>query len=309
MMTVNGYEVTCYVLIFIGLFGIIKQKDYRTLFIFGTATLFGLAAELFCVNFSSHYYYSDKFWIVLGTRPHHFELFGGPMWGLLMAFSLRIAQKFKFNKFMTSLAAGLLITSWDLFMDPVAVRLDGGFWTWVGKPIDFTISLTAFMGIEWVNFFGYFVFVGSVSYLALRVEERVKASDFKMQSLYMVGNFIVAFVFSMAVTFFSMYLDSKTHSMFSMLSYLLVWTLIVVAIAQRLISAKMTLSKDRNWEDWAILIFWAGNYIYVLIGLFHLNFQAERPLYVVSGFIAMAITMFFCLAAPIKGLPKAKTDS
>lgn len=73
---------------------------------------------------------------------------------------------------MTALLAGWLIVSKDLFLDVVAIRLDGGFWVWDGRPINLIINHYMFMSVIWVNFLGYMFEVPAIVYMTLKTWEK-----------------------------------------------------------------------------------------------------------------------------------------
>ncbi len=90
------------------------------------------------------------------------------MWGGLTVYGIKLAKKLCFGKFLTALCAGFFIVTMDILLDVVAIRLDGGFWTWVGKAITTGITQSTFMSIIWVNFLGYMIETPSVVWLTLR---------------------------------------------------------------------------------------------------------------------------------------------
>ena len=67
------------------------------------------------------------------------------MWGGLTVYGITLARKLQFGKLFTTLSAGMCIVTMDLLLDVVAIRLDGGFWTWVGNLISLDITQSTFM--------------------------------------------------------------------------------------------------------------------------------------------------------------------
>lgn len=88
--------------------------------------------------------------------------------GGITACALRIAKKFSLSTIMTALLTGWLIVSMDLLLDVVAIRLDGGFWVWDGRPINLDINHNMFMSVIWVNFLGYMFEVPAIVYMTLK---------------------------------------------------------------------------------------------------------------------------------------------
>lgn len=300
MSWLNSFELLCYLIVIISLVSFVKQKDYRSLFAFGTAALVGLTLELLAVSFSGKYYYNNGFLIVLGIKPHQFPVFGGLMWGVLTAYAIKIAQKFRFNKIITSLFAGILIVTMDLFLDVVAIRLDGGFWIWVGEPLNISINSRAFMGVTWVNFLGYMIMTPGVAYLTLKTQELVNVADLKKQTLHMLLNCLGGIIIAGIGNFLNLLINNATNSMFSFIAFPLIWIVMVVIIGQRAICAKLKLSKTKDW-DWPMAVFWTAIYIYCLAAILYLNIQCDYLWFFLSGILFMIITAFFCFAEPIKG--------
>ena len=135
MRWIFAFELMCYGIVAVMLVDLIRKKDWNSLFTFGSAALVGFAMELLAVAVTDIYYYNPNFLLNLGADPKQFPVFGGFMWGGLTVYGIRLAQKLKWNRIQTSLAAGIFIVTMDILLDVVAIRLDGGFWVWVGKEL------------------------------------------------------------------------------------------------------------------------------------------------------------------------------
>ena len=176
MNWINAFELICYFIVAILLVDIFKKKSYRELGLLVSGALAGFALELLAVRLTDIYHYSNAFYISVGFAPYQFPFFGGLMWGGITVCALRIAQKFSKSKMMTALLSGWLIVSMDLLLDVVAIRLDGGFWVWDGRPINLAINHHMFMSVIWVNFLGYMFEVPSIVYMTLKSWEKNDAS-------------------------------------------------------------------------------------------------------------------------------------
>lgn len=152
MNWINSFEIICYFLVLILIIDIVKGKSYRELGLLISGALAGFCLELLAVRFTDIYHYSKDFYISIGKSNYQFPFFGGLMWGGVSVCALRIANKFSTDKFTKALLSGFLIVSMDLFLDVVAIRLDGGFWVWDGRPINLIINHHMFMSVIWVNF-------------------------------------------------------------------------------------------------------------------------------------------------------------
>lgn len=176
MNWINAFELICYFIVAILLVDIFKKKSYRELGLLVSGALAGFALELLAVRLTDIYHYSNAFYISVGFAPYQFPFFGGLMWGGVTVCALRIAQKFSKSKMITALLSGWLIVSMDLLLDVVAIRLDGGFWVWDGRPINLAINHHMFMSVIWVNFLGYMFEVPSIVYMTLKSWEKDDAS-------------------------------------------------------------------------------------------------------------------------------------
>lgn len=179
MSWINTFEVMCYAIVAILLGDLIRRKDYDSLFTFGSAALVGFVMELLAVAVTDIYYYSPDFWLNLGAKPKQFPVFGGLMWGGLTVCGIKLAEKLRFGRLMTAFAAGMTIVTMDILLDVVAIRLDGGFWVWVGKEISTGIDQHTFMSVIWVNFLGYMIETPTVVWLTLRKRAVVAERDWK----------------------------------------------------------------------------------------------------------------------------------
>ena len=230
MTWINAFELMCYVIVAIMLVDLIRKKDYDALFTFGAAALVGFFMELAAVAVTDIYYYNDSFWLSLGKVPKQFPLFGGFMWGGLTVYGIRLAKKLNFGKWMTAFAAGFFIVTMDILLDVVAIRLDGGFWVWVGNPINTEITQHTFLSVIWVNFLGYMFETPAVVLLTQLKCKKVKPTEWGKQTLGMfliaIGAIIVTAVGSLA----SLGLNAITDDWFACIAFSLLWLAVAVLI-------------------------------------------------------------------------------
>ncbi|MPM25186.1 hypothetical protein SDC9_71676 [bioreactor metagenome] len=298
MSWLNGFELLCYCITALSIVSFIRRKDSKALFAFGTGALVGFTMELLAVKFAGQYHYNTAFWLAIGARPNQFPVFGGLMWGILISYSIKIAQKFRFRKFMKALVAGFLIVTMDLFLDVVAIRLDGGFWAWEGQPINLAVNAQAFMGVSWINFLGYMVMAPAVAWLILRSWDIVGDSNLKKQALYMLLNFISGVAIAGAGNVLNLLLNQLTNSVSSFVLFVIVWVALAVLVAQRTLRARFRCLHAKDW-NWPMFLFWMANYLYSLVAILHLKIQLTHLWYFIFGILAMLITAFFCLSEPI----------
>lgn len=293
MNWINSFEIMCYFIVGILLFDILKNKNYKELGLLISGALAGFSLELLAVRLTDIYHYSDKFFISIGFRPYQFPFFGGLMWGGITVCALRIAKKYSLNKIMTALLAGWLIVSMDLILDVVAIRLDGGFWVWDGRPINLIINHHMFMSVIWVNFLGYMFEVPAIVYMTLKSWDNDNGrSKLNVGKSLLIGLGGVAFVG--LCSYISLFLDKLTDEWFSFVAFVILWTYIFIKLIYSLINNRERIIINKN-KDYPLLIFWFAMYAYCVCGLIKLEIIKARPLYGVSAIFLFILTMFLAL--------------
>ena len=295
MTWINAFELMCYVIVAIMLVDLIRKKDYDALFTFGAAALVGFFMELAAVSVTDIYYYNDSFWLSLGKVPKQFPLFGGFMWGGLTVYGIRLAKKLNFGKWMTAFAAGFFIVTMDILLDVVAIRLDGGFWVWVGNPINTEITQHTFLSVIWVNFLGYMFETPAVVLLTQLKCKKVKPTEWGKQTLGMfliaIGAIIVTAVGSLA----SLGLNAITDDWFACIAFSLLWLAVAVLIIRQAIKIGLRPLCPKKW-DVPMLIFWLAMYGYCLIALGYLGLIATLPWLFVVGILFTAATVYVAIS-------------
>ena len=291
MRWINAFELMCYILVAVMLVDCIRRKDYNGLFTFGTAAIVGFFMELAAVAVTDIYYYNDSFWLSLGKVPKQFPLFGGLMWGGLTVYGMRLARKLNFGKWMTALATGFFIVTMDILLDVVAIRLDGGFWVWVGNPINTQITQHTFLSVIWVNFMGYLFEVPAVVLLTQRKNRTVRENAWGKQTLGMFLIAIGAIVITAAGSLAALALNALTDDWFSCIAFSLLWTVLAGVIVYQAVRIKLRPLAPDKW-DVPMLVFWLGMYGYCLAALASLKLIAEVPWFFAVGLVFLAGTMY-----------------
>lgn len=293
MNWINSFEIMCYIIVAILLYDILKNKNYKELGLLISGALAGFSLELLAVRLTDIYHYSDEFFISIGFRPYQFPFFGGLMWGGITVCALRIARKFSLDKLMTALLAGWLIVSMDLLLDVVAIRLDGGFWVWDGRPINLIINHHMFMSVIWVNFLGYMFEVPAIVYMTLKSWENCdRKLKLNIGKSLLIGLGGVAFVG--ICSYISLFLDKVTDEWFSFLGFVILWTYIFMRLISYLIKNRSKIKISRN-KDYPLLTFWFAMYAYCISGLAKLEIIQARPLYGIFAIFLFILTIFLGL--------------
>lgn len=288
MSWINAFELMCYAIVAIMLVDLIHKKDWNSLFTFSSAALVGFVMELLAVAVTDIYYYNPNFYLNLGFEPKQFPVFGGFMWGGLTVYGIKLAQKLKWDHIRTSLVAGMFIVTMDILLDVVAIRLDGGFWVWVGKEINLSIDQHTFMSVIWVNFLGYMIETPTVVWLTLRKREKVAETNWKQQTKHMFLIALLAILVTAVGSLIALGMNMLTDDWFACIAFLLLWSVLMVMIVHRCIALHLRLGKP----EWPMLIFWAAMYGYCLIALCELGIHTTAPWFMAVGLLFTAGTIY-----------------
>lgn len=293
MNWINTFEIICYLITLLLLIDIFRKKKLQELYLFISGAIAGFALELLAVRITGIYHYSKAYFISVGMEPFQFPFFGGLMWGGIAVCGLRIAEKFEVSKLMKALITGWLVVSFDILLDVAAIRLDGGFWVWEGRPITLEINHHMFMSVIWVNFLGYLFETPSIVYLTLRFQKKSEKPALR--------NFIIAILIGFAgviivgiASWISLELDKLTDEWFSCIGFILVWCAIFWQILHYIFKQKEKLS-FKGQKDWTLLIFWTSIYVYCFFALLQLGIIQDMPIYGVFAIFPIAGTLILCL--------------
>lgn len=293
MMWIHGFEVMCYIIAAMLIFDMIRKRDREEGGLFLSAALAGFALELLAVRLTDIYHYSDAFYIQVGPAPYQFPFFGGIMWGGVAVCAARIAKKFPFGPIVTALFAGWLVVSMDLLLDVAAIRLDGGFWIWEGRPMNLAITHHLFMSVLWVNFLGYMFETPALVYMSGRRRKRAPSSAVKEICIsLLIGAAAVAVVGILSAV--ALLLNRLTDEWFSCLAFIILWCGVFFKLITTLLDRRKHLS-FRGKKDWVLFVFWTAMYGYCLAGLWSLGVIRAAAAYGVFGLFLGLMTLTLCL--------------
>lgn len=293
MNWISTFEILCYIIVGILIVDIFKKENYRELGLLISGAIAGFSLELLAVRFTDIYHYSKDFYISIGFRPYQFPFFGGLMWGGISVCALRIARKFNFDNFTTALVGGFMVVTMDLLLDVAAIRLNGGFWVWDGRPITLDINHQMFMSVIWVNFLGYMFEVPAILYMSLKYWEK----DGFQNKVNLLKSILVGFVgvlFVGVCSGISLFLNKITDEWFAFLAFIILWLYILFVIIKSLINNRgyLTLSGKK---DWTIIIFFGSLYIYCLLALVSLDIVRLKPVYGIFAILLSFFSLFLSL--------------
>lgn len=287
MNWINTFEILCYIIVGILIIDIFKKENHIELGLLISGAIAGFSLELLAIRFTDIYHYSKDFYISIGFRPYQFPFFGGLMWGGISVCALRIARKFNFDKLRTALVGGFLVVTMDLLLDVVAIRLNGGFWVWDGRPITLDINHHMFMSVIWVNFLGYMFEVPAILYMSLKYWEK----DGFQNKVNLLKSILVGFagvLFVGVCSGISLFLNKITDEWFAFLAFIILWLYILFVIIKSLINNRRYLTLSGK-KDWTIIIFFGSLYIYCLLALVSLDIVRLKSIY---GSFVVLISLF-----------------
>lgn len=290
MNWLNAFELMCYIIVAIMLVDLIRKKDYNSLFTFGSAALVGFTMELLAVAVTDIYYYNPGFWLNIGATPKQFPVFGGLMWGGLTVYGIQLAKKLRLNRGMTALCAGMFIVTMDILLDVVAIRLDGGFWTWVGNPINTDITASTFMSVIWVNFLGYMIETPTVVWLTLSKRERVAEKDWKRQisSMFLIA--LGAILVTAVGSLIALGLNAVTNDWFSCIAFAAIWLTLAFILVMHSLRQGLRIAKPGNWNV-PMMIFWTAMYAYSIAAIVALDLHIACPWFLGMGIVFLGVTL------------------
>ncbi len=294
MNWINAFEILCYAITVVFLIDVIKRREKHEFWLFVSAAIAGFALELLAVRVTDIYHYSRDFYISIGFEPYQFPFFGGLMWGGLTVYSLRLARKLRLSVFLTALVSGWLIVTMDLFLDVVAIRLNGGFWVWDGRTITFDITHHMFMSVIWVNFLGYMFETPAMIYISERTRERRAGLVRWKQLLASIGIAVCGIAFVAIFSGVSLLLNGVTDEWFSCIAFIIVWLFVFAVLLRALISGHLRFQKPSEW-DWPVLLYWLAMYGFCIAALLRLNIAGEKPMYFITGILLGTGTLVLCV--------------
>ncbi len=172
-MWIQIFEVMIITIYAIAIGLLIKSRDYTRIGELINGTIFGVMLEYTNIIFFEGYLYNHGFWLHVGAVPNNVPLVIGLAWGLLGICTRAIADRFDFPVIVSLLFATILAVTFDLFLDVVAVRLEGGFWVWSGFPEAWDITNIGLYGVPFGNYIGWFFvmfYLGLFNYVVRRMD-------------------------------------------------------------------------------------------------------------------------------------------
>jgi hypothetical protein len=273
---------------FIGfLIFLIIKKSYRQISTLFLGALFGVTLEFINVAVFPVYTYNSGFLIQVGG-VNNIPIVIGLAWGMLLTSAREITRNYSIPKGLKALFETIFVVSVDLFLDVVAVRLDGGFWTWSKIPLTTEITYESLIGIPWGNYFGWFCVIFYSSLVLYFIDKRYPQKSFKVLTLRTVMGLLIAEI----LLFVSLLIGIGFHFIYCdwlifLLPYFGGMILIIVYFIRKKIPVRAKL------DSWFPLTYFCFSYLFCLITMIYLGLVVEITWYFVLLCVYMAGSLVY----------------
>lgn len=250
-------------LLFFGTFLI--RKAYRDLSTLCAGAIFGVALEFINVSLTGAYTYSKEFFLQVGG-DFNIPIVIGLAWGMLLQTSHEITEGYRFPLIIRTLFESVFVVSVDFFLDVVAVRLDGGFWTWTGIPLTNVITAESALGIPWGNYYGWFLVIFFMSLVLHFMDKKKDATTAGWLILRTLGAVMFAEVF--------LFLALMLTILFT--TWQAVWILFLLPYLGSIVAVVIDLTKNhrhrgQSLTNWLPFGFYLFSYSYCIITMIALG--------------------------------------
>ena len=270
------------VIFFLGSVILLLQKnEYRKLSTLIAGALFGVLLEFLHVYIGGSYGYSREFILQVGNYPANIPIVIGLAWGMLLQTSHEISDCYDFPIIIRTLFESFFVVSIDLFLDIVAVRLDGGFWTWKNDVMNLSITSRALFGVPWGNFYGWFFVIFYMS-LSLHLIDKRQAND---KIVPLTIRVILSVILAESFLFGSLLLTIPLGELVWLIFLMQYLGSIIVIVAY---SIRNKISKIHRLETLFPLLFYFFFYGFCISTMIFLELAIKIPLYFILN-IAYAV--------------------
>lgn len=110
------------------------------------------------LNYPTHYHYSTEFVLKIGDLPNIVPIAIGCFWGLILFSLLHLMDLYPLSIPEKLVFAGIIGSIKDIMIDPIAIRVEDGLWSW-SVPLNNEITPFTSFGVPNVNFLSWFLIV------------------------------------------------------------------------------------------------------------------------------------------------------
>jgi len=269
---------------------IIKQRLHRDLSTLLAGFVFGVILEYINIYLTASYEYSRHFIIQLGIYPNNVPICIALAWGMLLLSAHQLFSGMAFPLFLRTVLEAAFVVSVDLFLDVVAIRLDGGFWIWANAPLAYEITALQFYGISWGNFFGWYAVIFLMSLFMHLFDLKWKEDKW--------GTLVLRSVFGVIFSEGGLILLLMLYGEFDKLQ--VGWLLFAVCYFGSLLAGSIYHFRNRNREmaktaNSFSLLLYCFSYLYMLITMILIGICSVQPLFFGIAILYAFLTIFFII--------------
>lgn len=277
-MIVSGFLISCV--------GLILAKKWIILSELFAGSIFGVMLEYLNIAIFQTYTYNTGFFIQVGNAPNNVPIAIGLAWGLIGITTFNISERWGNNEFIHLLMAVMIAVSFDLFLDVVATRLDGGFWVWIGIDLDWNITMDSLYGIPWGNFMGWY-FVIFFFGLFRKIFRKTFSQSTWWQNILRMVLIPIASNAALLATLFLLGITRLVYYgavVFGVLYLLSLGVIITYNIVKK---------PEIKYAQFSYtVIFWAGVYLYLFVISILEDFWKKIPVFMLICLFLFALTIF-----------------
>jgi hypothetical protein len=281
----------------------LRRRDGRAVACIVSGSIFGLLLEYLNVILFDTYTYSPLFIIQVFEPPNNIPICIALCWGLIIYSSMKVSDRIGLPTWSRPFLDALLALTLDLSIDAIAIRLDGGFWTWTGIPMDSEFTTTSFFGVHYGNFVGWF-FVVLIFSALLRFEERILHSRLRVSIwttaffytvLPLIGYYLLyhAIVLSPlpVVVVNDLFIGADIDSNLQLACMLILGYLVGLALLTQAIALRFARRGSEGTPDWIPAVTFAFFHVAFLFFYMKEGFLAEAPLLLPIGLVMTTLDL------------------
>ena len=175
MSTISSFELIFSIIFLICIFRYYYLGEFWKLAEMFSIVVFTLVLEYLSIKIYDAYSYSSSFVLKLGNPPNNVPIVIALAWSIIISTSMNLTDKTNLSLMKKPFFDTLNALIIDLSMDAVAIRIDGGLWSW-HKVISNRISFDSYLGVRYGNFIGWYLIVLIFSFLL-----RYSRSEFRLK--------------------------------------------------------------------------------------------------------------------------------
>ena len=281
-----AFEIPTMLLFLFAVALLIKNKDYQRLSNLIIAAVFGIILEYLNMALHAGYQYNSAFLIQVGAAPNNVPITIGLAWGTLLLTVQEISRRLNFPLLVRLLFEAAFVVSTDIVMDVVVIRLEGGFWTWIGIETDMAITNTSFLGVSWMNYLGWFFVIFFVSLFLQLFNNMIKTDSWKTHILKIFTVPILSYV-GLYGALYGIGTTAYSYSGFVFVGLYILSILIPLIYFLRKRPVKI-----KKAPSLFLLVYYLFVYIFSTSAMVHLGLASEAPWFFVLELILFGITTF-----------------